>query len=204
MPHSVVRIYTNSGPLVGLLREREDEVREIMTSVSGFLMYGLMETGDGGIVSLTVCEDRAGTDESVARAAEWIKANSPADVSVDPPRILQGEPVVRFRAENIPDRDAHVALRIFRAPAPPDLANHSDAIRELMTAVPGFRSYTAIATDGNGVSIISADDKAGTDTIGERMREFVTTAYPAEGAIPRAELIEGTSLFRFEAQPAPA
>jgi hypothetical protein len=193
-------VYKDAGPLIGVLREREAEVRDIMTSVPGFLMYGLMETGGGGIVSLTICKDRAGTDESIARAAEWIMTNTPAGTKIDPPQIVQGEPVVRFQAEGIPDRGAHVAMRIFGSPTPPGLSDRADAIREFMAGMPGFRSYTAVASDGGGLSIITGDDKAATDKIGERMLQFVTSTYPEVQPRPVAQLIEGTSLFRFEAQ----
>ena len=198
MPHVVVRVYEDSGPLIGVLREREGEVRDIMTSVPGFVMYGIMDTG-GGAVSVTVCEDRAGTDESIARAARWIKTNLP-DARIDPPRILQGEAVVRFQAEGIPDRAAHLAVRIFNEPAPPGLRDHTDAIRELMTTAPGFRAYMAVETDGSGISIIAGDDKAATDAIAERMLKFVTTRYPEMQPRTMAQLIEGTGIFRFDAQ----
>jgi len=205
VPHAFVRIYSEAGPLTGILRERKDEVRSIMTSVPGFNFYGIMDTGSG-IVSLTVCDSQEGTDESIARAAEWIMTNSPADFKIDPPQILQGEPVVRFQAENLPEdaQGAHVALRVFDAPAPPGLADRADAIREFMSAMPGFRSYWAIATANGGVSIISGDDKASVDAIGERMREFITTTYPERQPRPVAQLIEGTALFRAAAQATPA
>src|SRR5262245_58780008 len=41
MPHAVVRLYTDSGPLIGMLKERQDEVRDIMTGVPGFMSYGI-------------------------------------------------------------------------------------------------------------------------------------------------------------------
>jgi hypothetical protein len=203
VPHAVVRIYPEAGPLTGILRERKDEVRSIMTSVPGFNFYGIMDTGSG-IVSLTVCDSQEGIDESIARAAEWIMTNSPADFKIDPPQILQGEPVIRFQAENIPESGAHVALRVFAAPAPQGLADRADAIREFMSAVRGFRSYWAIATENGGVSIISGDDKASVDAIGERMLEFVTATYPEVPPRPVAQHIEGTALFRATAQTTPA
>src|SRR5215831_18679140 len=42
MPNAVVRLYTDSGPLIGMLKERQDEVRDIMTGVPGFMSYGIM------------------------------------------------------------------------------------------------------------------------------------------------------------------
>jgi len=205
MPHSVVRVYTESGPLIGMLREREGEVRDIMTSIPGFVMYGIMDTGRGA-VSVTTCEDKAGTDESIKRAADWIKANLPAGAKIDPPRILEGDLFASFRHDGPPrePRGAHLAVRIFSQPAPEGRKDRMDAVRALMAAVPGFRSYAAIDTDTGGVvSVIAGDDKATTDEIGNRMREFVTSL--AGGQPPRTppEIIEATGVFRFDAQAAP-
>src|SRR6478609_336507 len=114
MPHAVVRVYTDSGPLIGVLREREDEVRGIMTSVPGFIGYGIMDTGKGA-VSVTICQDKAGTDESIQRAARWIKENLP-DATIDPPQIFEGDNVVSFNAEGLPASGrsgAHLTVRIF-------------------------------------------------------------------------------------------
>jgi len=134
--------------------------------------------------------------------------NSPKGVTVAPPQILQGEPIIRIEAEGLEQRQAtgaaHVTMRVFDDSAPPGLANHTDAIREFMTAMPGFRSYWSVATDNAGVSIISGDDKASVDAIGERMREFINTTYPDREPRSVAQLIEGSALFRTEAAKAAA
>ena len=49
--------------------------------------------GDGG-VTVTVCEDKAGTHESSRRAAEWVSANVSA--TVDPPAMTEGETILHF------------------------------------------------------------------------------------------------------------
>ena len=49
--------------------------------------------GDGG-VTVTVCEDKAGTDESSRRATEWVKENVSA--TADPPAIVEGDTVLQF------------------------------------------------------------------------------------------------------------
>jgi hypothetical protein len=44
---------------------------------------------------MTVCQDKAGTDESTRRAAEWVKTNlKPGTVS--PPRISEGDTFLSF------------------------------------------------------------------------------------------------------------
>jgi hypothetical protein len=202
MPHSVVRLYSDSGPLVARLRESEAEVRAIMHSVPGFLTYGIMDTG-GGAISVTTCEDKAGTDESIARAAEWIKTNLP-EAKIAPPRIIEGEGIFRFQAEGIqPGGHAHLAVRIFSDAAPPGLRQREAEVRELMTAVSGFRSYTVVDTGSGGVTIIAGEDKDATDEVSRRMREFVQAQYPDFTRTP-PQVIEAEGVFRFDAQAAPA
>jgi len=204
MPHAVVRLYTDSGPLIGVLREREDEVRDIMTSVPGFISYGIMDTGKGAI-SVTTCQDKAGTDESIQRAAKWIKENLP-DAKIDPPQIHEGDNVVRFDAEGLPasarGASSHLAVRIFSEPAPEGLRDRMDDVRALMTAVPGFRAYAAVDTGHGGVSIIVGADKSVTDEVARRMREFVRTTFP-DSAERTPQVIEAEGVFRFDAQAAP-
>jgi hypothetical protein len=45
-------------------------------------------------MTVTVCQDKDGTDESSRRAADWVKEN--ATTSVDPPSITEGSAVVQF------------------------------------------------------------------------------------------------------------
>ncbi|MEA2161684.1 MAG: hypothetical protein QOD66_4064, partial [Solirubrobacteraceae bacterium] len=44
--------------------------------------------------TVTVTQDKAGTDESSRRAAEWVKEN--IDVTVDPPAVSEGSTVLHF------------------------------------------------------------------------------------------------------------
>ena len=43
---------------------------------------------------MTVCQDKAGTDESSKRAAAWIEEN--LTEQVDPPKIVEGNTVLYF------------------------------------------------------------------------------------------------------------
>ncbi len=93
----VVRQYSGEGAsqLFDELMNRRAEVEEIIRGVSGFVSYTLARTGDGG-VSVTVCQDKAGTDESVQAAASWIKENM--SITVNPPTISEGETILHFGA----------------------------------------------------------------------------------------------------------
>jgi hypothetical protein len=93
--HAVVRTWSGQGAseLFDLMGQREDEIRELVTGVPGFVSYAAVRTGDGG-VTVTVCDDKDGTDESSRRAADWVKENVSA--TADPPAISEGDTVLHF------------------------------------------------------------------------------------------------------------
>ena len=55
--------------LFDLLETRKSDVESLIRTVKGFVGYSLIRTGEGG-VSVTVCQDKAGADESVQRARD--------------------------------------------------------------------------------------------------------------------------------------
>jgi hypothetical protein len=93
--YAVVRTYSGQGAseLFDLLGQREADVKELISGVPGFVTYAALRSGDGG-VTVTVCQDKAGTDESSRRAAEWVKENVGA--TADPPAITEGSTVLQF------------------------------------------------------------------------------------------------------------
>jgi hypothetical protein len=91
----VVRTYSEQGAsaLFDLLGEREEDVKTLIGGVPGFVSYAAFRSGDGGM-TVTICQDKAGTDESSRRAAEWVKEN--VNTTVDPPAITEGSTVLQF------------------------------------------------------------------------------------------------------------
>lgn len=91
----VVRSYSGQGAseLFDLLAQREEDVKALISGVPGFSSYAAVRSADGG-VTVTICEDKAGTDESSRRAAEWVKEN--VSTTVDPPAITEGSTVLQF------------------------------------------------------------------------------------------------------------
>ena len=89
--YAVVRTYSGPGAkeLFELLEQRKGEVDDLIRPVSGFVSYSLIRTDDGG-VTVTVCEDETGTDESIQVARDWIQANA-SDLGANPPSISEGE-----------------------------------------------------------------------------------------------------------------
>jgi hypothetical protein len=91
--YAVVRNYSGAGAkaLFDLLDERKSDVEARLRAVDGFVSYTLIRTNEGG-VSVTVCEDQGGTDESIQVTRDWVKANA-ADLNTDPPTVSKG-PVI--------------------------------------------------------------------------------------------------------------
>jgi|ERR1041384_6786963 len=92
----VVRTYTGKGSkeLFSLMEQRKVDVEKLMRSVKGFESYTLARSGNGeGGMSMTVCQDKAGTEESVRVAREWIAKNA-ASINVDAPKVSVGSIIV--------------------------------------------------------------------------------------------------------------
>jgi hypothetical protein len=93
--YAVIRTYSGQGAseLFDLLGQREEDVKSLISGVPGFLNYAALRDGEGG-VTVTVCQDKAGADESSRRAAEWVKENVSA--TANPPTIIEGDTVLQF------------------------------------------------------------------------------------------------------------
>ena len=91
----VIRSYSGQGSseLFDALAERENDVKALISTVPGFTSYAAFRNNDGG-QTVTVCQDKVGTDESSRRAAEWVKEN--IGVTVDPPTVSEGSTVLAF------------------------------------------------------------------------------------------------------------
>ncbi len=94
--YTVIRSYTGSGAvaLLDLLEERKEEVESLIRSVTGFASYSFFRTVDG-CVSVTVCEDKEGTDESLQLARNWIQENA-SDLDVSPPTVTEGSNILHL------------------------------------------------------------------------------------------------------------
>ena len=93
--YTVVRQYSdeNASRLIDQMEKNLGDVESIIGSVPGFVSYTLFRTAEGG-VSVTVCDDKAGTDESSRRAAEWVKENMTDKASR--PTVSEGETILQL------------------------------------------------------------------------------------------------------------
>ncbi len=91
---AVMRRYSGPGAseLFDVLERNKAEVEALLRGVSGFVAYTLIRTGDGG-VSITVCQDKSGTDESSQVAGGWVREH----VSTVPaPEISEGNGILQL------------------------------------------------------------------------------------------------------------
>lgn len=62
----------------------------LVRQVSGFVAYYWVDAGDGVMVSTSVFQDRAGAEESVSKAAEFVRDNL-ASLLPNAPQVMAGE-----------------------------------------------------------------------------------------------------------------
>jgi len=93
--HAVVRQYSGPGAreLFDALERSKADVERIIRGVPGFVTYSLVRAGDGGL-SVTVCRDQAGCEESSRRAREWVQQNVPA--ARTPPQVSEGNVILHL------------------------------------------------------------------------------------------------------------
>ena len=97
-----IRKYNSAPALADELGKRQEEIKSAFKPVPGFHAYYLIKTGDGA-VSMTVCENRAGAEESNRIEATWLKDKLPT-FATRPPEITNGELRIHLNVEPVPVR----------------------------------------------------------------------------------------------------
>jgi hypothetical protein len=95
--HAVVRTYSGAGvkQLFEFMEQRKADIEAVIRKVPGLVSYTMMRSGDGG-VSVTVCKDKAGVEESVKVAREWIQKNA-SNIHANPPVVTEGSVIVQIK-----------------------------------------------------------------------------------------------------------
>ncbi len=95
--HTVVRSYSGKGAkeLFDVLEKNKADVEKTLRSVKSLVSYTLVRSADGGF-SVTVCNDKAGTDESLEKARDWIAKNA-AGTGVAAPKVSEGSVVLHLK-----------------------------------------------------------------------------------------------------------
>jgi hypothetical protein len=95
--HGVIRNYSGHGAkeLFDILEKNKAEVERLIRGIKGFVSYSMLRTSDGGF-SVSVFQDKAGTDESVRVAREWITKNA-GGTGAAAPAISQGTVILQMK-----------------------------------------------------------------------------------------------------------
>ena len=95
--HAVLRTYSGKGAteLFDILEKHTKDVEKLLRSVKGFVSYSLVRTAHGGF-SISVCEDKAGTDESLEKARDWIKKNA-SGAGASAPLVSEGAAILHLK-----------------------------------------------------------------------------------------------------------
>ena len=95
--YAAVRTYSGNGAkeLFDVLEKRKSEVEGVMRPIKGFVSYTLARSGDGGF-SVTVCQDKAGSDESIKAAREWVAKNA-GNTGAGAPIVSEGPVIIQLK-----------------------------------------------------------------------------------------------------------
>ena len=94
--YAVIRNYSDGPEFADQLAARSSDIEEVISPVSGFQSYFLVRTHDG-CATITVCEDKAGCEESTQRAANWLREHA-SEIKSTPPQITSGEVLFQIGA----------------------------------------------------------------------------------------------------------
>jgi len=95
--HAVVRTYSGKGAkeLVDVLEKNKAEVEKLIRAVKGFVSFSLVRAEGGGF-SVSVFQDKGGTEESIRVARDWIAKNA-SNTGVSAPSISQGTVIMQVQ-----------------------------------------------------------------------------------------------------------
>ncbi len=93
--HAVVRTYSGQGAkeLLDVLEHNKADVEQLIRAIKGFISFSLVRTDDGGF-TISIFQDKTGTDESVRVAREWIAKNA-GTIGAAPPKVVEGSVVLQ-------------------------------------------------------------------------------------------------------------
>jgi hypothetical protein len=95
--HAVIRNYSGKGAkeLFDVLEKNKAEIEKLIRAIKGFVGYSLVRTHDGGF-SMSVFQDKAGADESVRVARDWVSKNA-ANTGAAAPTVSEGGVIIHLK-----------------------------------------------------------------------------------------------------------
>ena len=94
--YATVRRWNGASAVINAMETRMPEVQTLLSGTPGFVSYHAVRSGDS-LVTITVCQDKAGTDESTRLAAQWVRDTLPAETIAGlKPEISDGDAFITF------------------------------------------------------------------------------------------------------------
>ncbi|MFB7499448.1 hypothetical protein ACFC09_33020 [Streptomyces sp. NPDC056161] len=90
--YAVVRRYEGVTDPAEAGRRVDEGFVPLLRQVPGFVAYYWIDAGEGVMVSTSIYEDRAGADESVRTAADFVRDNL-VSLLPNPPQVTAGQVV---------------------------------------------------------------------------------------------------------------
>ncbi|MEU9706381.1 hypothetical protein [Streptomyces sp. NPDC047981] len=87
--YAVIRRYEGVTDSAEAGRRVDEGFVPLLRRVPGFVAYYWVDAGDGVMVSTSVFEDRSGAEESIERAADFVRDNL-ASLLPNPPQVTAG------------------------------------------------------------------------------------------------------------------
>jgi hypothetical protein len=78
--------------VANILMNHRDEVEKLIRQVPGFVSWTLIRTGDT-CMTATICRDKAGCEQSMKVARDWLGKNAPNTLSTM--QVQEGEVLLR-------------------------------------------------------------------------------------------------------------
>ena len=190
--HGVLRHYTVDPKNVNeIVRRVAAEGLTFLKAIPGFLSWGLLDDGHGHMVTYSVYQGKTGADESIKKAATWIKENI-ASLVPSPPHVIEGE--VRLR--ELKDKPKYGVLRRYQVdPRNIDkiVASAKSGFLPLVTHLPGFASYSILdAGKGTLVTISGFTTTSGsgesTKAAATFVKEHLATLVPNAPEVTSGEV----------------
>jgi hypothetical protein len=149
--HGVLRHYTVDAKNVDeVIRRIAEGGVPIVKAISGFVSYAILDAGHGQLVTYSVYETKAGTEESTKKAATWVKEHIAAMLP-NPPRVVAGD----LRLREVKEPPKYGVIRRYQVdPKNIDqvVTRARNGFLPLVSHLPGFATYS-ILDAGNGTLV---------------------------------------------------
>ena len=96
--HAVTRSYSGKGAkeLIDVLEKNKTDIEKLIKSIRGFVSYSLVRTPEGGFSVSVFYQDKAGVEESVRVARDWIGKNA-SNTGAAAPTVSEGTVILHAK-----------------------------------------------------------------------------------------------------------